>query len=116
MCDVKTGALDICHLMECPTGEFCIDSIPDEPCSTIPSPSCPLTSIIVTQKFDANVFCSVKRKVGRYQHPNDKATCKKYVNCFLNDGLKGAEYKCLGATLFDPVVGACMTNYVCTGI
>lgn len=91
-CNVSTGIIDIVQLFTCPSGYYCDDSLTGSPCLASGTASCTLPEFPVTQNFNATIFCSSKA-VGRYSLPSD-ATCKKYVNCFLNGTILGSIYTC----------------------
>lgn len=112
---------------------ICDFTVASLPCSTTNAPTCPSppvpthasstatttttattsTTTASPTTFNATKFCATKT-VARYADPSD-STCTKYVYCYLNGGIKGAEYSCVGSTLFDPSKGACVTGFTCTG-
>lgn len=61
--------------------------------------------------FNATAWCiNGSKPVARYPYPGS-TTCTQYVYCYLNNGLKGAVYTCVGTLLFNPTLGACDPNY-----
>ncbi|CAO1325265.1 unnamed protein product [Diamesa serratosioi] len=114
--------IDISSLKKCDTG-ICGDTMP--PCSTGPS-ICPntveiapspitTTAVVTVTSATATAWCTNNNKApGRYAQPGDK-TCSNYVYCYLNGGLMGWVYSCVGTTFFNPILYSiiviCIADY-----
>lgn len=110
MCTAN-GEMDVSQLLTCDTG-FCSEIVDICTTNVANSVACSLPSIpVVNTNFNATTYCAT-RAPGYYAYPSD-LTCKKYVFCFLNDGMKGSNYTCLGTLLFNPTTKYCQQDYIC---
>lgn len=117
--------IDISVLTPCVTG-VCSNTNP--PCSVGLPPSCPgvvkiapapiivppVTPVVTVTTTTATAFCQNK-PAGRYAQPGDK-TCISYVYCYLNGGMMGWVYSCVGTTLFNPLTLTCESGHICIWI
>lgn len=104
--------IDVSVLLPCATG-VCSNTNP--PCSNGP-PSCPGVVVIAppttttmapvtVTSATATAYCQTKPP-GRYAQPGD-LTLTNYVYCYLNGGMMGWVYTCIGTLKFNPTTSSC---------
>lgn len=115
-CDQSSGTINITHISTCSNGSLCdAFTCSSNPCSLTSAASCQLLTFPVFQPFDATSFCAANDRLGRYLRPSD-LTCKKFILCYLNIGVKGAVFTCPGRTFFNDKCNKILRSVQCRNV